>query len=68
MKTELHRVDGTQAFGVGLIASGIARDDSKNKLPVPGTSVTSKLAQMLPIAVSDTLTINEVCLLLPTLL
>lgn len=46
---------------MGLIAAGIGRDDSKNKLPVPGTSVTSKLAQMLPTAVSDTLTINEVC-------
>ena len=53
-------LDGTQAYCVGLIATGVARDDSKNKLPVPGTSVTSKLAQMLPAAVSDTLTINEV--------
>ena len=54
------RPDGTQAFAVGLVSAGVARDDSKTTLPVPGTSLTSKLAQMLPSVVSETLTINEV--------
>lgn len=45
---------------MGLVAAGLARDDSKTTLPVPGSSVTSKLAQMLPSVVSETLTINEV--------
>lgn len=40
---------------------GEARDASRNKLPVPDTSLTSQLAQLLPLAVADTLTINEVC-------
>lgn len=46
---------------MGLIAVGEARDASKNKLPVPDTSLSSQLAQLLPLAVADTLTINEVC-------
>jgi len=45
---------------VGLIAVGEFRGMSPNTLPVPSTSVTSQLAQMLPNDVSDTLTINEV--------
>ncbi|CAM9373029.1 unnamed protein product, partial [Laminaria digitata] len=53
------RPDGTQGYAVGLVAAGLARDDSKTILPVPGTSLTSKLAQMLPSIVSETLTINE---------
>lgn len=52
---------GTRAYAVGLIAVGEARDSSKNKLPVPDTSLSSQLAQLLPLAVADTLTINEVC-------
>lgn len=53
-------VEGRQAYAVGLIAAGPARDDSKNQLPLPDTSLTSQLAQMLPSAVVDTLTLNEV--------
>ncbi|CAN0081634.1 unnamed protein product [Ectocarpus sp. 6 AP-2014] len=53
------RPGGTRAYAVGLVAAGLAIDDSKTGLPVPDTSVTSKLAQMLPAAVADTLTINE---------
>lgn len=53
-------VDGTRAYAVGLVAAGPLRDASANRLPVPRTSLTSKLAQLLPTAVADTLTINEV--------
>lgn len=53
-------VDGTRAYAVGLVAAGPSRDESANRLPVPRTSLTSKLVQMLPTAVADTLTINEV--------
>lgn len=53
--------DGMTAYAVGLIAPGLSRDSAINKkLPVPPTSLTSKLAQMLPSTVADTLYINEV--------
>lgn len=54
--------DGSQAYAVGLVAAGIPKDDSGTALPLPGTSLTSQLAQMLPSAVADTLTLNEVCM------
>lgn len=51
--------DGTRAYAVGLVSAGIPKDDSATALPLPGTSLTSQLAQMLPSAVADTLTLSE---------